>query len=100
MSDLHLAVAECREGREFASASVAERLSSIERELVPLPEDYDREDQDYAPKLVQQLDLLYGYVEGADSRPTDSALERFDDLDPLLSALLEELRGILEPAGN
>ncbi|MDE2971424.1 MAG: glycosyl hydrolase, partial [Acidobacteriota bacterium] len=100
ITDLHRAVAEIRELREGASASVAERLSRIERELVPLAEDYDREDQDYAPKLIQQLDLLYGYVEGADSEPTDSAFERFDDLDPILSGLLEELRGVVESIGN
>ena len=96
ISDLHQAVAEIREMREGASASVADRLTMIERELVPLPEDYDREDQDYAPKLLQQLDLLYGYVEGADSQPTDAAFERFDDLDPVLSGLLEELRRVVE----
>ena len=98
ISDLHRAVAEIREMREGASASVADRLTMIERELVPLPEDYDREDQDYAPKLIQQLDLLYGYVEGADSQPTDAAFERFDDLDPVLSGLLEELRRVVESA--
>ena len=96
ISDLHRAVAEIRELREGASESVADRLSAIERELVPLPEDYDRDDQDYAPKLIQQLDLLYGYVEGADSQPTDAAFERFDDLDPVLSGLLEELRRVVE----
>jgi hypothetical protein len=100
ISDLHQAVAEIRELREGASASVADRLSAIERELVPLPGDYDREDQDYAPKLLQQLDLLYGYVERADSQPTDSAFERFDDLDPVLNGLLEELRRIVESAGS
>jgi len=100
ITDLHRAVAEIRELREGASASVAERLTRIERELVPLPEDYDREDQDYAPKLIQQLDLLYGYVEGADSAPTDSAFERFDDLAPVLGGLLEELRRVVEPMGN
>ena len=67
---------------------------------MPLPDDYDREDQDYAPKLLQQLDLLYGYVERADSQPTDSAFERFDDLDPVLNGLLEELRRIVESEGS
>ena len=67
---------------------------------MPLPEDYGREDQDYAPKLLQQLDLLYGYVERADSQPTDSAFERFDDLDPVLNGLLEELRRIVESEGS
>ena len=100
ISDLHRAVAEIREMRDGASESVAERLTRIERELVPVPEDYDREDLDYAPKLLQQLDLLYGYVERADSKPTDAAFERFDDLDPVLTGLLEELRRVMESEGN
>ena len=67
-------------------------LTEIEQLLVPTDADYEREDLDYAPKLSEQFNLLYGYVGRADARPTDAAYERFDDLEPELGKLMGRLK--------
>ena len=63
---------------------------------MPTDRDYEREDLDYAPKLSEQLNLLYGYVGGADARPTDAAYERLDDLEPELGELMGRLKKVFD----
>ncbi len=122
ISEMHHTVAKIRDVREQVSGLVTrlkdtaqgdviektgnaliEKLTAIEWELVPTEDDYRMDRLDFPPKLHVQFTYLYGFVGGADAKPTDSSFERFEDLKPMLAQPLARVQEVLEtelPAFN
>ena len=69
-------------GGPNAHAAAAEQLAAT---LIDPDDDTRMGPMDAPPTLMAQFSRLLGYVAGADAKPTDAALERFQDLDRVLT---------------
>jgi hypothetical protein len=73
--------------------SIEARFSEIERLLVQTAE--GKVGAELEPQLDDQLDYLYGMLQGADQRPGHDAYERFDDVRRELDAQLAALEALV-----
>jgi photosystem II stability/assembly factor-like uncharacterized protein len=88
--------------RELAD-TVAAKLKRVERELRQTKNQSGQDMLRYPPKLDTQFLTLYSYVTGHDNysfggpegRPTEGAVQRFEDLNREWSALRDRLRVVL-----
>jgi hypothetical protein len=76
------------EALESASKGLAEKLTVIENDLMQTRNEADQDVENFPTKVDNQLAYVYGLVGDADTRPTESQVERYRDLE-------KEARGIL-----
>jgi photosystem II stability/assembly factor-like uncharacterized protein len=79
-----------------SAGPIIEKLTAIERVLVPTDSDYLMKNLDMPPKLGAEYRTLYGSVSSADVAPTQGENERFRDLAPKLTGQLDALKKIME----
>ncbi|MGB5658131.1 MAG: sialidase family protein, partial [Thermoanaerobaculia bacterium] len=75
---------------------IAERLTSIEEELIQTQAQTNQDLLNYPPRLDDQLAYLYSHVYQAYGRPTEGSYQRLEDLRQQLVPHLESLREVLE----
>jgi hypothetical protein len=75
---------------------IAERLTSVEEELIQTRAQTNQDLLNYPPKLDDQLAYLYSHVYQAYGRPTEGSYQRLEDLRQQLEPHLEALREVLE----
>jgi hypothetical protein len=75
---------------------IAERLTSIEEELIQTQAQTNQDLLNYPPRLDDQLAYLYSHVYQAYGRPTEGSYQRLEDLRQQLEPHLESLREVLE----
>ncbi len=71
------------------------KLTAIEDELIQSKNESGQDPINYPPKLDDQFAYLYSTVNAQDSRPTEGAYERFEDLKKELSVHLKNLDDIM-----
>lgn len=76
--------------------SIAEKLTSIEEELMQTKNESFQDPLNFPPRLDNQYAYLYGYVAGPDGPPTDGARQRFEDLNEQWAPLRDRLQSIIE----
>jgi TonB family protein len=75
-----------------AAVSITDKLSAIEQQLLQTRQG---DLANIKPLLTNQWAWLYGMMAGSDHRPTNSAYQRFNDLNSELESHLVELQRIL-----
>ena len=63
-----------------AADSLSSTLTAIEEELMQTENESGQDPLNFPPQLDNQYAYLYGFVAGPDGPPTESARERFRDL--------------------
>jgi photosystem II stability/assembly factor-like uncharacterized protein len=88
----------CRDvgGLEKAAASLFEKLTKIEEELMQPKNTADQDTENFPSKLDNQLAYVYMKLDSTDNRPTDGQKERFQDLEREKAALLTQLQFIID----
>ncbi|MGB5160692.1 MAG: glycosyl hydrolase [Thermoanaerobaculia bacterium] len=81
---------------EQQGEQIAERLTSIEEELIQTQAQTNQDLLNYPPRLDDQLAYLYSHVYQAYGRPTEGSYQRLEDLRQQLEPHLESLREVLE----
>jgi len=84
-----------KELQEDADA-LSEKLTAIEEELVQPKNESDQDPLNFPPVLDNHFIYVYGYVGGADARPTQGARERFADLKKELESLLGKYDAVIK----
>jgi len=75
---------------------IAERLTSLEEELIQTQAQTNQDLLNYPPRLDDQLAYLYSHVYQAYGRPTEGSYRRLEDLRQQLEPHLEAIREVLE----
>jgi transposase len=76
--------------------TVSQALSEIEQELMQTKNESHQDPLNYPPMFDNQVAYLYGLVAPADGPPTDSARERFEDLNRQWAELRAELEEVMD----
>jgi hypothetical protein len=84
------------DGLEDLAERVTENLTAVEEALHQTKAEAGQDVLNFPPMLDNQLLGLFGAVDGADARPTDGAVERYDDLRAELDAKLAEFRQVID----
>ncbi|NHZ73731.1 MAG: hypothetical protein GWP16_04605 [Nitrospirae bacterium] len=75
---------------------IAEKLATVEEELIQTRAQTNQDLLNYPPKLDDQLAYLYSHVYQAYGRPTEGSYQRLEDLRQQLEPHLAAIREILE----
>lgn len=81
---------------ETAAIPLIEKLGTTERRLVSTDSDHLMKNLHQPPRLMAQFNFLSGYVDSADSKPTNSSFERFEELKGLLATELSGLQQAID----
>jgi hypothetical protein len=98
LSDLGKRAKDAGHGEELQTDAdaVIEKLSAIEEELVQPKNESNQDPLNFPPQLDNQLIYVYGYVGGADAKPTKGARTRFADLKMELDSILEKYAEVVK----
>jgi iron-sulfur cluster repair protein YtfE (RIC family) len=75
--------------------TVVNNLTAIEVELNQTKSESRQDPINFPPKLDNQLVYLYGLVNGSDHKPTNGAVQRFNDLKAELASHLGRLEEVI-----
>lgn len=88
--------AEYGEEIDHAAQSLSQKLTSLEEKLMQTKNKDPLDTCNFPPQLDSQFIHLLNVVLSADTKPTDGAYERFEDLNPQLDSYLKQLQEIFE----
>jgi uncharacterized coiled-coil DUF342 family protein len=83
------------EGLDEAAKAVTERLSEIEKKIYQTRNESAQDILNFPPKLDNQLVGLMSVVESGDARPTDGAVEIYQELVAQLDAFEAEIDSVV-----
>ena len=83
------------EGIEEPAKAVTDRLTEIEKKIYQTRNESVQDILNYPPKLDNQLVGLMSVVESSDTRPTDGAVEHYEELAAQLAGLEAEIDSVV-----
>ena len=94
LSDARLAAAKLDEAREGSAEDVAQALNEIREQLVTVSRRYSR------PMIIDQLSYLYSNLTRADQEPGQDAVDRYQELNSMLSDHIGRLEQLLSTSNS
>jgi hypothetical protein len=79
-----------------SAEQVSDKLTAIEEKLIQTRNESNQDPLNFPPMLDNQLIYVYGYVGGADARPTQGARKRFATLRGELDSHSKEFESVVE----
>lgn len=76
--------------------SVAQELTGIEEKLIQTRSESSQDPINYPSQIDDQFSYLFGIVNSQDTRPTEGAYQRFEDLKRQLSGTLQALDNLID----